>query len=903
MSAPDELRGEMPQGDGSPGTLPLVSYDLAVTPSDSSTEQAVSDVPVTSETATESSVAGKFTDSAMDQSVSLSVYSHDLAASQDDNLAPPAPFDDNHLLAEGSVSGAESCEERGSSVLSEPMEVSPCGDFGEDETWNPSSEALVTGAPTSSRPFTLVDVPLAVPPNLRDAHLDNLLKYPATTPRRPRSCSPPITSATHCIAGGNTPALSRSDQPSTSSVPPPSSSRGAYESHRSRARGGGRGAGRINVSSRGTARGSLQTAPTATASGPSRGQPSSSRASRGSHGSRGARGRLLRGGRHDREYRDKLMLAYYSRGLPESTPEGYWHPLVPHHPWAKYRSQTVIQQVFSGAYRRVENTHPRTPADQFVGLVAPPTIDGIRTVLYQIIQSGRGTGVVLEAKDFFIMKPDRPDLHCIILDQFGTNIQTETRGFARTLVSVKDYVWFYDVEPTNAALRNPGLTLQQAQIPRTTALDNNTNFFFRAARFAFVRPAQLSQEVYGIVLSVPRRGDNAVNNIRAVFEGAPDAVAVPPSLCDFDLTPAEEKEMVLAHSRLNMSTAVRFSEPPVSKAARAALAHAIQSFVPLHPQQGILPLRVFELPPAEQNWLADRARPFENYRRDPEAAKVRMARVFSVFCAALSAINTIDDDRHSHWVTASVLPSMNEYPIRFDLRLTDKISEAEWTVQRPVELWVEGSPELSRARVMAVQANSEACELNVTLAAYRDTDNEPVRSIRSYGHRVGMDTFVRFCVKIGRVPNTANPALETIARKEVFKHVDEDSLAYIIMDKDYSADRRHLGDNEVPYVEDRVVHTIRGRQIALTDDQRDALGLSSCGRSIVAIQAAFGTGKTVLGANAVKNLDNIPIQRRANLVSSHILVDVQSQKGPLRPSLVLILRPHSYIETALARLQ
>ncbi|KIH62659.1 hypothetical protein ANCDUO_07058 [Ancylostoma duodenale] len=40
------------------------------------------------------------------------------------------------------------------------------------------------------------------------------------------------------------------------------------------------------------------------------------------------------------------------------------------------------------------------------------------------------------------------------------------------------------------------------------------------------------------------------------------------------------------------------------------------------------------------------------------------------------------------------------------------------------------------------------------------------------------------------------------------------------MDKVYGADRRHLGDNEVAYVEDRVVHTIRGPRYALNDKLR-----------------------------------------------------------------------------------
>ncbi|KAL6741611.1 hypothetical protein Aduo_014847 [Ancylostoma duodenale] len=166
------------------------------------------------------------------------------------------------------------------------------------------------------------------------------------------------------------------------------------------------------------------------------------------------------------------------------------------------------------------------------------------------------------------------------------------------------------------------------------------------------------------------------------------------------------------------------------------------------------------------------------------------------------------------------------------LKMTVRLS---WNLTEPADTDPVHGKDAKALRYAPVQSNSEVRELELTIAAYCDTDGVLVRSIRSYGYSVGLDTFVRLCLKIGSVLNTANPPLETIAKKEVFKHVDEYSLTYKIMNKVYGANRNHLSDNGVACAKD----TIRSRQIALTDDQSEALGLGSCGRSIVTIQASF----------------------------------------------------------------
>ncbi|KAK5978920.1 hypothetical protein GCK32_007726 [Trichostrongylus colubriformis] len=114
--------------------------------------------------------------------------------------------------------------------------------------------------------------------------------------------------------------------------------------------------------------------------------------------------------------------------------------------------------------------------------------------------------------------PDRLDLHCILLDKFAFNVENGTYGYDRSIISVKDLVWVYDLMPVVAALASPEAGLARARIPKTAALDTNSTFFFRVARFAFVMPPIWTESRYGMVLSVTRRGQY-VNNFRMTIEG------------------------------------------------------------------------------------------------------------------------------------------------------------------------------------------------------------------------------------------------------------------------------------------------------------------------------------------------------------------------------------------------
>ncbi|VDO37929.1 unnamed protein product [Heligmosomoides polygyrus] len=96
--------------------------------------------------------------------------------------------------------------------------------------------------------------------------------------------------------------------------------------------------------------------------------------------------------------------------------------------------------------------------------------------------------LILEAKDFFVFMPDRLELHCIQLDKFAFNVENRTYGYDRRLISVRDFVWIYDLQPTMAALSSPADHLSRARIQRISATDPDAAFFFRAHRFAFVSP-------------------------------------------------------------------------------------------------------------------------------------------------------------------------------------------------------------------------------------------------------------------------------------------------------------------------------------------------------------------------------------------------------------------------------
>ncbi|KIH61099.1 hypothetical protein ANCDUO_08638 [Ancylostoma duodenale] len=348
---------------------------------------------------------------------------------------------------------------------------------------------------------------------------------------------------------------------------------------------------------------------------------------------------------------------------------------------------------------------------------------------------------------------DRRDLHCIVLDQFATNIQSDKRGFDRAM-------W---MEPTRRAIADPAGTLELSRILRTTALDNSSSFFFRAATYTFVTPVVWANDVLGNVISITWR-DQEPTKFRAAFEGASEAVVVTQSR---DAVSQVAPQCFLRHEVFRT---------PASVEARKHLCRLVKSFLTCHPEEVILPLNVSQLGYQDLAWLHYLGNQFDRFclnqgKDEPPSAA---------------------DDGRTHWVR-TVVPSLRAYPIRILLTLTDMPTEAGWTKGRPAEAWIDGAPSASHMQVHFVGVIPGGRELHITLMAQS-------------GH-------IHLCCA-------------RLSRMEAYEDEEQE---------------------EVPK-EDQISPTIRGRQTTLTTDQQKAAGFSCASYPVVALQAAFGTGKTVVGA-------------------------------------------------------
>uniref|UniRef100_A0A7I4XWS9 AAA_12 domain-containing protein n=1 Tax=Haemonchus contortus TaxID=6289 RepID=A0A7I4XWS9_HAECO len=305
----------------------------------------------------------------------------------------------------------------------------------------------------------------------------------------------------------------------------------------------------------------------------------------------------------------------------------------------------------------------------------------------------------------------------------------------------------------------------------------------------------------------------------------------------------------MATSRANVSCAMRFSEPPASPEARTALCKLTRQFLPMHPDEGLVPLRVWRLQESDHAWLADRSGPFENYRRNRDESRLRMSKVFNVACSALAAISSLEDDRLSHRLTASATRPYH-YPARLNFVLQNMASEAGWVPQRPVALHILGSTTICRAKVASVEVIPDQRALSVTIEAFIWSHRSINDALHRYGRYTGALTFVIIDVRLGRQTNRADPIYEAIAHMQTLTDLSHTSLASRIADLVYG------GPQDAPMEQaeagDPIVvapsFQIRGTTMVLTNDQVAAVRLAVSNEPIVAIQAAFGTGKTMVGA-------------------------------------------------------
>ncbi|CAJ0600329.1 unnamed protein product [Cylicocyclus nassatus] len=397
------------------------------------------------------------------------------------------------------------------------------------------------------------------------------------------------------------------------------------------------------------------------------------------------------------------------------------------------------------------------------------------------------------------------------------------------------------------ALANPDETLKNSRLPRTTALTSmSSQFFFRVAYFVFVTPQQLDEKIYGIVLRVQKFGKRTVS-FKAVFEGFPEAVPVTPSICAFDIETVRFDEILIAESRPYVSCAVRFSEPPVSQEARDFLCEEIRDLLPMEPYQGVVPLQVYRLNKEEQDWLRDRAGRFENFALHPKDSKHRMTKLLNVASSALGANARLNEDRFCHLVDA-IIPNSSAYPMCLTFRLFEMTNEAGWTNMRAVIIHVIGANFITCAQVRAVEYREDERMLIITISAFHWNHRRLTRAVTQHA----VDGHVEICVKLGPQSTSSNPIYDIISRTSVFEQLSPGSRGDEAIDAGYGRGKMSCANKDDPVMYDpddgEVECVVNGRRVELTLEQRRAVALGLSRYPLVGIQAAFGTGKTLIGA-------------------------------------------------------
>ncbi|EYB94992.1 hypothetical protein Y032_0165g49 [Ancylostoma ceylanicum] len=512
-------------------------------------------------------------------------------------------------------------------------------------------------------------------------------------------------------------------------------------------------------------------------------------------------------------------------------------------------SQKVIDDLFEGIYSVREYPLMKTAENSMPSLLAPPTINGRRPVLYQVVYASREEELlILEAKDFFVMLPDRLDLHCIVLNEQSINVQSHKLGFDPRLVSLKDFVWVWTVEPTRAFLEDPRRILRESRWLRQSACDSTSVYCFRASQYAFVSAA--CENVYGAVIAVEGEWDpvrcvwDPLLCVRAAFEGAPEPVELYQSMCPFPLVEVREGELLQAEARRNVSCAVRFSEPAASPEDERRLCEFIKYFPTLGLSEGIMPSMVRKLSPEEDEWFEDRLGKFNSYKLNPEMARKKMSKVFNMACSAQAACGSLEFDREIHPVTARI-PDIFASPLRLEITLPLMSTESGWAPGQPVAILMEGAETISRVVVKKALNDYEAKRLCVTLVAQGGTERHLIRLIK----RAGRQRTVNARVQLGKPPATANPLYETVVRMRLFDNIHAGTVGDTIMDLVYGGKscphivrRSHVSEEELR----NLVLTIGERQLTLTSQQQKAVSLGCAGYPIMAVDAIFGSGKTLV---------------------------------------------------------
>ncbi|XGW30776.1 hypothetical protein V3C99_009609 [Haemonchus contortus] len=298
---------------------------------------------------------------------------------------------------------------------------------------------------------------------------------------------------------------------------------------------------------------------------------------------------------------------------------------------------------------------------------------------------------------------------------------------------------------------------------------------------------------------------------------------------------------------------MRFSHWPISLSAQRYLVFAVRRFLPAHPDEGMLPLRVSRLSDRELRWISDREQHFLNYANDPVAARRRMGSLFAVASSALSAQSFGMDDKTTHEVTAFV-PSLTALPISLRFSFDSFTAEAGWSRSRRVSTWVVGSSTLVRTIVASARFQPSHNTMEIELHSGQYQHRTLANTIQRHGiiDRENNTARVPICIRLCRESVGADPIFDILASDSLLTPLlqsSRPSLANTILDTVY-ASRRRVSFSPPARLTGRLPTSIRvgRRNLHLRKEQALAVQLGTGDYPILAIQAAFGTGKTLVGA-------------------------------------------------------
>ncbi|KIH58534.1 hypothetical protein ANCDUO_11257 [Ancylostoma duodenale] len=94
--------------------------------------------------------------------------------------------------------------------------------------------------------------------------------------------------------------------------------------------------------------------------------------------------------------------------------------------------------------------------------------------------------------------------------------------------------------------------------------------------------------------------------------------------------------------------------------------------------------------------------------------------------------STTEDDRRTHWVTATV-PTLTVHPVGLSSTLTDMATEAVWELRRPVVIWVAGALNLLRATMRRPTLDWGCNLLHVSLDAFAWSSRTLEKATKRFG--------------------------------------------------------------------------------------------------------------------------------------------------------------------------